>query len=247
MIITGVLSIFPMTGVLNHSSVINLEITITNTKPQKEEVKVHSQILNRDSQIVGEILNSVTISGNEENQISQQIVLKQTELWEIESPYLYRAVTSVYEEAQIPDRIYKWSVQYSPGRLFAYGRTKTKIAKTELLTASALNSILLKADKDSFKSDNKDVLHITATLIDSSGNKIEICDVRIHFVVSSPCRILGVDNGSSRNIQNFQSNTIKTYRGQSLLIIQSTRKTGEITIKALSKDLKSNEISVTTA
>jgi len=143
-----------------------------------------------------------------------------------------------------PDMIYKWAVPFLPGRLHAHGSKKLKNSKTEIVTSSVLNSILLKTDKAGIKSDNEDVFHITATLIDSCGIQIEICDVPIHFVVNGPCRILGVDNGSSENIQNFQSDNITTYRGKALLVIQSTGVTGEITIKAHSENLKSNSISV---
>ena len=57
-------------------------------------------------------------------------------------------------------------------------------------------------------------------------------DREIVFDVAGPCRPLGVDNGSTQSVQDYQSNRCRAHHGRCLLVLQATDRAGEITVTA---------------
>jgi beta-galactosidase len=43
-------------------------------------------------------------------------------------------------------------------------------------------------------------------------------------------KLLGIDNGDLRREKSFSGNTLKTYWGKALIIVQSTRKEGKMLV-----------------
>jgi len=143
------------------------------------------------------------------------------------------------------DRIYKWSVPFSEGTLVAKGSKNGTLVETQLVTTSNAKRIKILTDKTTMDADGRDVAHITAQLVDANGNAVKTSNENIVFEVDGNAKILGVDTGSARNVQDYQSNTIMTDKGRCLLIVQTTSEKGTIQISATTDNLKSNTIKIT--
>ena len=140
------------------------------------------------------------------------------------------------------DHIVKFMLPYQEGKLTA--KAVDGQATYCLQTAKKAQNLSLVADQEKIKANAYDVVHYTLQLTDKNGIPVKNQEMEVEFEITGPARLLGVDNGSPSNIQDYQSNKIKTSGGKCLLILQSTFKTGKITVKAKTKELTSSELEV---
>ncbi|MCW2119927.1 glycoside hydrolase family 2 TIM barrel-domain containing protein [Flavobacterium sp. 7A] len=143
-----------------------------------------------------------------------------------------------------PDRILRWVVPFEKGTLTVKGGFDGAEVVANLETSAAAYSIRLTTDATSLSADGYDVAHIIAQLVDKKGVEVKTENADLTFEVDGNAKVLGVDNGSNSNIQDYQSNKLTTDKGRALLLIQSLKKGGTVRIKASSKTLKSNNITV---
>lgn len=146
---------------------------------------------------------------------------------------------------EFEDRIYKWAVPFTPGKLVAKGKFKGSTLSASLVSAGEPAAIELIVDKKTLTADGYDVAHVVAQLIDANGNPVRRQEREIVFDVKGEIKVLGVDNGSVRNVQDYQSDRLVTSQGRGLMIVQSRRKEGEVVIKAASAGMRSGEITLT--
>ncbi|GEC72480.1 protein of unknown function [Flavobacterium flevense] len=145
------------------------------------------------------------------------------------------------------DHIYKWAVPFEAGKLSATGTKSGKIITSELVTPSQAYSIQLTTDKTTLENDGYAVAHIVAQIVDKNNNPVQTLNSEISFTVNGNLKVLGIDNGAVDNVQDFQSNKIVLTKGRCLFIVQSKKEVPiTATIKAQSKGLKSNTITITT-
>lgn len=140
------------------------------------------------------------------------------------------------------DHIIKYVVPYKKGLIKAVGMGSDTIVRNKIETAGSAHRISLSLDKADLKADAYDVVHIVAQVVDADGVPVKHHDFELNFDVKGDVRILGVDNGSPQNIQDIQSNKIKTSKGHCLMIVQSTLKTGVVKISASSETFGSNTL-----
>ncbi|WP_298474307.1 glycoside hydrolase family 2 TIM barrel-domain containing protein [uncultured Maribacter sp.] len=146
--------------------------------------------------------------------------------------------------ADFDDHIYKWAVPFNAGKLTAKGKLNGKEFSTTLTTSESPSEIKLTVDKKELNADGYDVAHIVAQLVDKNGNPVKTENAKITFSSEGDVAFLGVDNGSATNVQDYQSNSIITDKGRCMLIVQATTKASEITVSAVSENLKSNTINI---
>ncbi|APZ45485.1 threonine synthase [Polaribacter reichenbachii] len=142
----------------------------------------------------------------------------------------------------VEDHILKWIVPYSEGNLVAKAVNFSN--KTSISTAKEFNMLSLKADTKEINANGYDVIHFTVQLKDKNGNLIKHQDQEIEFIIDGNVKLLGVDNGSSTNIQDYQSNKIITSKGKALLILQANFEASSIKVKAVSKKIESETIEI---
>ncbi|WKB81932.1 glycoside hydrolase family 2 TIM barrel-domain containing protein [Cellulophaga lytica] len=160
--------------------------------------------------------------------------------------FLNNTSLGIKKLADFEDHIYKWAVPYKKGTLKAVGLKDGKKVEYTITTTTKPTTIKLTTDQKKLTADGYAVAHIVAQITDKNGNPVKTENQTINFIVTGDATVLGVDNGSITNTQNFKSNTIKTSKGRALLIIQSlANKTSSITITANSASLKSNQITIT--
>ncbi|AUS06201.1 glycoside hydrolase family 2 TIM barrel-domain containing protein [Pseudotamlana carrageenivorans] len=142
------------------------------------------------------------------------------------------------------DHIYKWGVPFTEGTLLAKGSKDGVVTEAKIVTATKSSEIELIADDLTLDADHYDVSNIVLQLEDKHGNPVATDDREIHFEISGPAKLLGVDNGWKKSVQPFQSNINTTHNGKTLVVIQATGTPGTIHVKAKGRGLKTETISI---
>ncbi|QBG45919.1 DUF4982 domain-containing protein [Verrucomicrobia bacterium S94] len=148
--------------------------------------------------------------------------------------------------ADFEDHIIKWGVPFEKGTLVARGWKDGKLSECTLSTHGAPVGIRLTADKTRLMADGYDVAHIVVQLLDQQGNPVYTENREITFSIPEGLKLLGVDTGAPDNVQDFQSNKIRTYQGRALLIVQATEAEGFYEIGATGKGLVNASVSIST-
>jgi beta-galactosidase/beta-glucuronidase len=146
--------------------------------------------------------------------------------------------------SECPDRIFRWVVPYTEGKITAKAGFDGAMIEDEIVSATKPVGFTLTSDKTELSADGYDVAHLVVQLIDENGIPVKHKDAKITFDVEGDARILGVDTGADTNVQDFQANSIVTARGRCLLIIQSNRNSGKVTVKANSEGFKTESVSI---
>jgi beta-galactosidase len=133
-----------------------------------------------------------------------------------------------------------WRLAYTPGTLRAIARRGGSVmATSEVKTAGAATRVVLTPDRARIRGDGKDLSFVTVTVVDSSGIPRPTADNLIRFRIAGPARIAGVDNGDEVSHAPFKADSVRLFNGQALLIVQSQRAAGTVTVTATSGGLRS--------
>ena len=83
--------------------------------------------------------------------------------------------------------------------------------------------------------------HIAIQLYDEDGKPVQTDDKELTVTVEGDGRFLGIDNGDLRRKNSFSGNRLKTYFGKALVVVQSLRKAGTMTV-SVEMEGKSNSL-----
>jgi beta-galactosidase len=128
-----------------------------------------------------------------------------------------------------------YTVPFEPGTLKAVARTNGRIVATQTLkTAGPPARIQFVADDITrpLTPDFNDVHYFTATLVDAAGTPIPDSTTLIHFAVTGPVAIVGVDNGNMVSHESFQGPDRTLYNGNAIAILRATASSGAISVTA---------------
>jgi hypothetical protein len=146
--------------------------------------------------------------------------------------------------SECQDRIFRWAVPFQPGTITAKAGFDGAEVVAELKTTSEPVRVQLTTDKTTLAADGYDVAHIVAQLVDQDGNEVKTTEVELQFDVQGPANVLGVDNGSNKSTQDYQSNKLTTSLGRGLLLIQSLKKAGPIVVTVHADGLSGNPVRI---
>ena len=140
-----------------------------------------------------------------------------------------------------------WRVPFTKGTLVAVSYKDGKqVLKKEIKTAGEPASIRLTADRQSIKSDGKDLSFITVEVLDNDGIVVPTADNYIRFSIDGAGSIAGTDNGDPTDSNSLKKPERKLFNGKALVVIQSGKSAGTVRLKAESENLKSGEIKIKT-
>ena len=94
------------------------------------------------------------------------------------------------------------------------------------------------------KSDGKDLIFVTVSIIDANGNLCPLADNLVNFKISGVGKLKAVDNGNPASLEPFEAPYRKAFYGKCMAIIQSKEENGEITMTATSKGLAPASIQI---
>ncbi|WP_298363565.1 glycoside hydrolase family 2 TIM barrel-domain containing protein [uncultured Lutibacter sp.] len=143
-----------------------------------------------------------------------------------------------------PDRLFRWTIPYEAGTITAKAVYEGKEITTELKTASKPVKLIVTSDKTSLKADAYDVAHIIVQLVDENGIATKTENTKVEFEIKGDAKMLGVDNGAPENLNDFQSNSVPTDQGRCLMILQSTKKAGQVTVIVKAEGFENQELTI---
>ena len=115
---------------------------------------------------------------------------------------------------------------------------------------------MVSKDKESITADGSSLSYISVDVTDANGNLDTTATNNIRFTLTGDGEIVGVDNGDQATVNKYQqasvltsttSANINAYAGKALVIVRSTNKAGNFTVKAESDSLTGGEAVVTTS
>ena len=131
-----------------------------------------------------------------------------------------------------------WMVPFEPGTLRAVARTgSSQVATAEVKTAGKPAGLQIIADKLQLANHPGDVVHLEVQVVDAHGVLVPMADNMVHFKVSGPGKLIGVDNGDPLDLSAYVSNERQAFRGKCLAIVRATGNTGVIKVSVESPGL----------
>ena len=138
-----------------------------------------------------------------------------------------------------------WDVPYVPGVLKAVAKTNGKVVAESLVeTASEPAKIEVIADKKILNADGESCVHLEINVLDEKGNFVPNANNLIKFQINGPATNIGVDNGDPLDLESTKINQRKAFNGKCLLILQSQKKTGVVTVDVHAEGLESATITL---
>jgi beta-galactosidase len=134
------------------------------------------------------------------------------------------------------------------------GRKDGKVAASASHhTAGAPARIAISADQSELDPANRDLSYVTIRVEDEDGRFAPKAAKWVNIQIEGPARLVGSGGGDPLSHTSFQANTFRTFNGIGLAIIAatsgpdkirpgSTRKPGEIIVRANSKGMESVEL-----
>ena len=150
-----------------------------------------------------------------------------------------------------------WDVWYWPGEITAkaYDEEGNEITDTVgrscVKTSSSPAQVVLTADRTELSADGKDLAFITAEIQDSDGNPVYGASVDLNFTLEGEGRIIGVDNGDPTDLSSCQGSddshaSRRTFSGKALIIVQTNKTAGKITLTAEGDGLEAGTVEIDT-
>ncbi|HLT53125.1 MAG TPA: DUF4982 domain-containing protein, partial [Flavobacteriaceae bacterium] len=138
-----------------------------------------------------------------------------------------------------------WRVPFEAGTLKAVSRKNGEVVlEKELKTAGEAATFQLSSDRASISADGKGLAFITVDIVDNEGNFVPIASNQLNFSIEGEGKLVGVANGDPTNHESFKGNTHKALNGKCLVVVQATKKVGEIKLSVTSEGIKSNSINI---
>jgi len=147
-------------------------------------------------------------------------------------------------EQEMGDRMHlSWDVPYEPGELRAIGRRGGDVvAEQAVHTAGPPAGIELQADRTDVSADGRDLVHVTARIVDADGHFMPTASDRVTFTVEGEGKLIGVDNGDPLDRDSYQADSRRAFHGLCLAVIQTTQRLGAIRIHATAKGLSGGTV-----
>ncbi len=152
----------------------------------------------------------------------------------------------------------EWLVPYQPGELKVIARKDGKVAATSSRhTAGATARIAISADQSALDPAKRDLSYITVRVEDDNGNFAPKAANWVNIQIEGLGRLVGSGSGDPLSHTSFQDRTFRTFNGLGLAIVTtnsgpepqirkgSTRKAGEIVVRANCKGMETVELRLT--
>ncbi len=128
----------------------------------------------------------------------------------------------------------EWKAKYEPGAIEARGSKDGKVVLTEKReTTGPAVAIRLTADRTEISADGEDVAVLKVEALDKEGRAIPTAGNLIGFKVSGAGALIGVGNGDPNCQQSDKEPKRSLFNGLAQVIVQSTKRPGEIRIEAV--------------
>jgi beta-galactosidase len=127
----------------------------------------------------------------------------------------------------------QWKVKYEPGYIEARGSKGGQVVLTEKReTTGPTVAIRISADRTEIHADGEDIAILKVEALDKEGRPVPTADNLIGFKVSGAGALIGVGNGDPNCQESDKEPKRSLFNGLAQVIVQSTKRPGEIRIEA---------------
>jgi beta-galactosidase len=131
----------------------------------------------------------------------------------------------------------EWSVKFEPGVIEARGSKDGKVVLIEKReTTGKIASIKLSADRMEIDANGEDVANVRVEALDAQGRLVPTADTLVKFRVTDEGKLIGVGNGNPNCLESDKGSERSFFNGLAQVIVQSTKKPGEITVEAYTEE-----------
>lgn len=146
-----------------------------------------------------------------------------------------------------------WRVPFVPGELKVVAKDKDgrEVAADVIKTAGQAYTVSMKADKSVIKADGRSLAYVECDVVDENGVTLPSAGNLIKFDITGGY-IVGVDNGQQESAEPYKWGGAEksvyaersAFNGKALVIIQSDRGAGDITVTAASEYMAPSSITI---
>ena len=138
-----------------------------------------------------------------------------------------------------------WDLGFKPGTLKAVGKINGKQAAVYETTSSAYPvAIKMEPYKTTIANKFDDVAIVRVSLVDENGIECPWAEKPIKFSITGPGKIIAVDNGDPMFHDAYQAMKCRTYHGECMVVVAATADSGEITLKATCRGIKTSSVTL---
>nr|WP_321451023.1 sugar-binding domain-containing protein [uncultured Carboxylicivirga sp.] len=131
-----------------------------------------------------------------------------------------------------------FAVKYVPGILKAVGVEEGKEKENCLIqTSNEASQIRLVADRSSIKADGQDLSFVTVEILDNKGVLVSNAEAALHFSIQGEGEIVGIGNANLKDEEVYVGNSCSAWNGRALVVLKSTRKSGDVVLTISSEGL----------
>lgn len=137
-------------------------------------------------------------------------------------------------------------VVYEPGevKVIAYDRNGKATAEKVIRTAGKPHRIELSTPHHTLNADGKDLAYVTLRIVDKDGNLCPTDGRLVNFNVKGAGRYRASANGNPTCLDLFHLPRMHAFNGMLTVILQASKETGTMELKASAKGLKSGSIQI---
>ena len=128
----------------------------------------------------------------------------------------------------------RWrDVVYEPGeiKVVVYDENGNKAGEKAIKTAGNPHRLQLDADRTVLEANGNDLSFVTVSLIDQNGTLLPDADDELQFTVEGTGTFRGVCNGDATSLQVMTEPVMKLFHGQLVVVVQSSKIPGDITLR----------------
>lgn len=85
-------------------SILSVEVEVQNGSDANAELVIQNELLSADGVVVAKGAQKLAVSSSSKAKISQELKVRNTQLWDLENPYLYQLKTTVLKDGKIIDQ-----------------------------------------------------------------------------------------------------------------------------------------------
>ena len=137
-------------------------------------------------------------------------------------------------------------IPFQPGELkvVALDENNNPLMEAVMTTAGEPAKINLQADRTKTIANRKDLVFVTVSIMDENDVVCPLADNLVNFKIRGEGSIRAVGNGDPTSLESFVKPYRKAFNGKCMVIVQSARSAGLITLSAESEGLEPAHITI---
>jgi beta-galactosidase len=153
------------------------------------------------------------------------------------------------ERDAFTDGVIRSTIPFEPGELVATAffqdeNGRERQVSDTLITAGEPFALAMQPDRQQVPAGNREVVHITTSVVDSSGTLHPFSKNLVNYSLDGPGRIRVIDNGDMTDHTPPGSASREVRKGKQLLVLQAGGEPGDLIINANADGLKPSKVKI---